>query len=106
MKNGLTMTEGMSCSGTVAGRRPHPSAGCFDASQYRRGGVRAAGRDALDSIAAGMKISKPDLIQIVLSDWLETNAYLPLHELDDDKPDRRAWLTLIQRVAPMKPLKY
>ncbi|MER9845681.1 hypothetical protein NKJ59_31725 [Mesorhizobium australicum] len=62
--------------------------------------------DALDSIAAGMKISKPDLIQIVLSDWLETNAYLPVHELDDDKPDRRAWLTLIQRVAPMKPLKY
>ncbi|RUX92044.1 MULTISPECIES: hypothetical protein [unclassified Mesorhizobium] len=40
--------------------------------------------DALNSIAAEMKMSRPDLIATILRDWLETNAYLPVHEFDDD----------------------
>ncbi|PWJ87994.1 hypothetical protein C8D77_11383 [Mesorhizobium loti] len=40
--------------------------------------------DALNSIAAEMKMSRPDLIAAILRDWLETNAYLPFHVFDDD----------------------
>ncbi|MER8870555.1 hypothetical protein [Mesorhizobium sp. M0814] len=40
--------------------------------------------DALDSIAAEMKIGRPDLIPIVLRDWLETNAYLPVRSIDEE----------------------
>lgn len=43
-----------------------------------------ATEDALNSIAAEMKISRSDLIQIVLREWLETNAYLPVRHLDED----------------------
>ena len=43
-----------------------------------------ATEDALNSIAAEMKISRSDLIQIVLREWLETNAYLPVRQLDED----------------------
>jgi hypothetical protein len=38
--------------------------------------------DALKSIAAEMKIGQSDLIQIVLLEWLETNAYLPVRMID------------------------
>lgn len=40
--------------------------------------------DALDSIAAEMKISRSDLIQIVLREWLDTNGYLPVRMIDED----------------------
>ncbi|TIU97367.1 MAG: hypothetical protein E5W09_14925 [Mesorhizobium sp.] len=40
--------------------------------------------DALYSIAAEMKIGRSDLIQIVLREWLETNAYLPLRAIDEE----------------------
>jgi hypothetical protein len=40
--------------------------------------------DALDSIAAEMKIGRSDLIQIILREWLETNAYLPVRAIDED----------------------
>ena len=40
--------------------------------------------DALNSIAAEMKIGKSDLIRIVLREWLETNAYLPVRQIDED----------------------
>ncbi|MCA0000982.1 MULTISPECIES: hypothetical protein [unclassified Mesorhizobium] len=40
--------------------------------------------DALNSIAAEMKIGRSDLIQIVLREWLETNAYLPVRQIDED----------------------
>jgi len=47
--------------------------------------------DALNSIAAEMEMSRPDLIATILRDWLETNAYLPVHEFGDDtKTDGRA----------------
>lgn len=40
--------------------------------------------DALNSIAAEMNIGRSDLIQIVLREWLETNAYLPVREIDEE----------------------
>ncbi|RNJ41556.1 hypothetical protein B5V01_13680 [Mesorhizobium erdmanii] len=43
-----------------------------------------ATEDALNSIAAEMKVGRSDLIQIVLREWLETNAYLPVRQLDED----------------------
>jgi hypothetical protein len=45
--------------------------------------LEPATEDALNSIAAEMKIGRPDLIQIVLRQWLETNAYLPVREIDE-----------------------
>ncbi|WP_287253117.1 hypothetical protein [Mesorhizobium sp.] len=44
--------------------------------------LEPATEDALNSIAAEMKIGRSDLIQIVLREWLETNAYLPVRTLD------------------------
>lgn len=46
--------------------------------------LEPATEDALDSIAAEMKISRSDLIQIVLREWLETNGYLPVRMIDED----------------------
>ncbi|TPL49253.1 hypothetical protein FJ937_17395 [Mesorhizobium sp. B2-4-4] len=40
--------------------------------------------DALNSIAAEMKVSRSDLIQTVLREWLETNSYLPVRQIDED----------------------
>lgn len=40
--------------------------------------------DALKSIAAEMNIGQSDLIQIVLREWLETNAYLPVRMIDEE----------------------
>ncbi|MBB6411889.1 hypothetical protein [Mesorhizobium sangaii] len=40
--------------------------------------------DALNSIAAEMKIGRSDLIQIVLREWLETNAYLPVRMIYEE----------------------
>jgi hypothetical protein len=46
--------------------------------------LEPATADALDSIAAEMNIGRSDLIQIVLREWLETNAYLPVRTIDED----------------------
>jgi hypothetical protein len=40
--------------------------------------------DTLDAIATEMKIDREDLIQIVLLQWLETNAYLPVRTIDEE----------------------
>jgi hypothetical protein len=40
--------------------------------------------DALNAIAAEMKVGRSDLIQIVLREWLETNAYLPARTIDEE----------------------
>ena len=45
--------------------------------------LEPATEDALNSIAAEMKIGRADLIQIVLREWLETNAYLPVRTIDE-----------------------
>jgi hypothetical protein len=46
--------------------------------------LEPATADALDSIAAEMGIGRSDLMQIVLREWLETNAYLPVRQIDED----------------------
>ncbi|MER8395159.1 hypothetical protein NKH10_25220 [Mesorhizobium sp. M1340] len=46
--------------------------------------LEPATEDALNSIAAEMEIGRADLIQIVLREWLETNAYLPVREIDEE----------------------
>jgi hypothetical protein len=46
--------------------------------------LEPATEDALNSIAAEMKIARSDLIQIVLREWLETNAYLPVRQMDEE----------------------
>lgn len=40
--------------------------------------------DALNSIATEMEIGRSDLIRIVLREWLETNAYLPVRLIDEE----------------------
>jgi hypothetical protein len=40
--------------------------------------------DGLNSVAAEMEIGQVDLIQIILRDWLETNAYLPVSQMDEE----------------------
>ncbi|TIN38848.1 MAG: hypothetical protein E5Y10_25035 [Mesorhizobium sp.] len=53
--------------------------------------LEPATEDALTSIAAEMKIGRSDLIQIVLREWLETNAYLPVRTIDEEsETDGRA----------------
>lgn len=50
-----------------------------------------ATEDALNSIAAEMNIGRSDLIWLVLREWLETNAYLPVLSMDEDsETDGRA----------------
>ncbi|MEI8698149.1 hypothetical protein [Mesorhizobium sp. ISC15] len=46
--------------------------------------LEPATEDALNSIAAEMKIGRSDLIQIVLREWLETNVYLPVRTIDEE----------------------
>jgi len=53
------------------------------AQEYRWRPREPATEDALDSKAAEMKIGRSELIQIVLREWLETNAYLPVREIDE-----------------------
>ena len=53
--------------------------------------LEPATEDALNSIAAEMKIGRSDLIQIVMREWLETNAYLPVRMIDEEsETDGRA----------------
>jgi hypothetical protein len=40
--------------------------------------------DTLNSLAAEMRIGQTDLIKIILRDWLETNSYLPVGQLEED----------------------
>lgn len=46
--------------------------------------LEPATEDALNSIAAEMKVARSEVIQIVLREWLETNAYLPVRTVDED----------------------
>ncbi|RUX23439.1 hypothetical protein EOA13_33900 [Mesorhizobium sp. M7A.F.Ca.US.011.01.1.1] len=46
--------------------------------------LEPATQDALNSIAAEMKIGRSELIQVVLREWLETNAYLPVRMIDEE----------------------
>ncbi|MER9455559.1 hypothetical protein [Mesorhizobium sp. M0478] len=46
--------------------------------------LEPATEDALNSIAAEMKVGRSEVIQIVLREWLETNAYLPVRMVDEE----------------------
>lgn len=46
--------------------------------------LEPATEDAVNAIAAEMKVGRSDLIEIVLREWLETNAYLPLRTIDEE----------------------
>ncbi|MER8451215.1 hypothetical protein NKG60_14555 [Mesorhizobium sp. M1428] len=46
--------------------------------------LEPATEDALNAIAAEMKVGQSDVIQIVLREWLETNAYLPVRAVDEE----------------------
>ncbi|CCV10785.1 hypothetical protein [Mesorhizobium sp. STM 4661] len=47
--------------------------------------LEPAAGDALNAIAAEMKIGRTELIQIVLREWLETNPYRPVRTLEQGK---------------------
>ena len=47
-------------------------------------GAEPQTEDALNSIAAEMKIGRSDLIARILREWLETNAYLPVRMIDEE----------------------
>lgn len=65
------------------GTRLSRSTGASSRCSYGWGRI-AFHKDALNSIAAEMKIGRSDLIQIVLREWLETHAYLPVRESETD----------------------
>jgi hypothetical protein len=47
--------------------------------------------DALNSIATEIKVDRLDIIRIILREWLETNAYLPVRLIDEEsETDGRA----------------
>lgn len=46
--------------------------------------LEPATEDALDSIAVEMRVGRSGVIQIVLREWLETNAYLPVRAVDEE----------------------
>ncbi|TPK70789.1 hypothetical protein [Mesorhizobium sp. B2-4-17] len=46
--------------------------------------LEPATEDALNDLAAEMKVGRSDLIQIVLREWVETNAYLPVRTIDEE----------------------
>lgn len=40
--------------------------------------------EAIDSIADEFGKTRNDMIRYIIQEWLETNAYLPVRELDED----------------------
>ncbi|TIS53097.1 MAG: hypothetical protein E5W91_32440 [Mesorhizobium sp.] len=46
--------------------------------------LEPATEGAVNSIAAEMGIGRSELIQIVLREWLEANAYLPVRFIDEE----------------------
>ncbi|WP_374189146.1 CopG family transcriptional regulator [Rhizobium rhizogenes] len=47
-------------------------------------GLEAEMEDALLSIAGELGMTRNDMIRHIVKEWLETNAYLPVRELDED----------------------
>ncbi|WFU07133.1 ribbon-helix-helix protein, CopG family (plasmid) [Rhizobium sp. CB3171] len=47
-------------------------------------GLDADTDDALVSIAGELGMTRNDIIRHIIKEWLETNAYLPVRELDED----------------------
>ncbi|MBY5630427.1 hypothetical protein HFO42_20270 [Rhizobium leguminosarum] len=40
--------------------------------------------DALRQVAGELGLTRNDAIRFIVREWLETNAYLPVHNLDED----------------------
>lgn len=47
-------------------------------------GLEAETEDALLFIAGELGMTRNDMIRHIVKEWLETNAYLPVRELDED----------------------
>lgn len=47
-------------------------------------GLEAETEDALLSISGELGMTRNDMIRHIIKEWLETNAYLPVRELDED----------------------
>ncbi|MBB6304693.1 CopG family transcriptional regulator [Rhizobium leucaenae] len=47
-------------------------------------GLDTETEDALLSISGELGITRNDMIRRIIREWLETNAYLPVRELDED----------------------
>lgn len=43
-----------------------------------------ATEEALNSIAVEIKTDRSNLIRIIVREWLETNAYLPVRQIDEE----------------------
>lgn len=40
--------------------------------------------EAVRSIAEELGYSREQMLRVIIKEWLEQNAYLPVHELDED----------------------
>lgn len=40
--------------------------------------------DAVQSLAEGIAITKKEFLRYIIREWLETNAYLPVHFIEED----------------------
>lgn len=40
--------------------------------------------EAVRSIAVELGYSRQQMLRVIVKEWLEQNAYLPVHELDED----------------------
>ncbi len=40
--------------------------------------------EVVRSIAVELGYSREEMLRVILKEWLEQNAYLPVHELDED----------------------
>lgn len=40
--------------------------------------------EAVRSIAVELGYSREEMLRVIVKEWLEQNAYLPVHELDED----------------------
>ncbi len=47
-------------------------------------GLDVETEDALLSIAQELGMTRNDMIRYIVKEWLETNAYLPVREIDED----------------------
>lgn len=47
-------------------------------------GMEADLEDALEGVAAERRISRPQLLQSIVRQWLIVNSYLPLYNMDEE----------------------
>jgi predicted AlkP superfamily phosphohydrolase/phosphomutase len=47
-------------------------------------GLEAEAEDAVQTISNELGMTRNDMLRHIVKEWLETNAYLPVRELDED----------------------